>query len=324
MAHAIDEIDRRIIALLQSDGRRPNVDIAAELGLAEGTIRKRLDRLLSEGVIRITAVVEPARVGLNTTAVITVEVDFSRVDDVVRELAAFPEVQSVCIATGNWDIILEAVFPTDAQLLSFLKDRVAAIPGVKRSETSHVLHCVKHVGNWELPLVMATPLSSLVGPEMLRQTPLLAALDDSELALVARRSRLRTLEAGARVYNQNEVATDVLLVDQGRLALLVEVGPGRQAMQGTVGRREICGIAAMMSPAVHAETARCLERTTFIAMPATLLKQLCMKDCGVCQKIMEKIATVASTQLRDARFQLTHLLQADEDVPTQGKAGSSA
>jgi hypothetical protein len=59
-------------------------------------------------------------------------------------------------------------------------------------------------------------------------------------------------------------------------------------------------------------------------MPATLLKQLCMKDCGVCQKIMEKIATVASTQLRDARFQLTHLLQADEDVPTQGKAGSSA
>ena len=117
MAHTIDEIDRRIIALLQAEGRRPNVDMAAELGLAEGTIRKRLDRLLTDGVIRVTAVVEPARVGLNTSAFITVQVDFSRVDEVVRQLAALPEVQSVSIATGNWDIILEAVFPTDAQLL---------------------------------------------------------------------------------------------------------------------------------------------------------------------------------------------------------------
>lgn len=324
MAHTIDEIDRRIIALLQAEGRRPNVDVAAKLGLAEGTIRKRLDRLLTDGVMRVTAVVEPARVGLNTSAFITVQVDFSRVDEVVRQLAALPEVQSVCIATGNWDIILEAVFPTDAQLLSFLKDRVAAIPGVKRSETSHVLRRAKHVGHWELPLAMAAPLSSPVEPEMLRQNPLLSGLSDSELALVARLSRLRTLEAGARIYNENEAATDVFLVDQGRLALLVEVGQGRQAMQGTVGRREICGIAAMLSPAVHSETARCLEQTTVIAIPATLLKELCMKDCRVCQKMMEKIATVVSTQLKDARFQLTHLLNTGEDARSQEHTGSPA
>ncbi len=324
MVHTIDETDRRIIALLQAEGRRPNVDVAAELGLAEGTIRKRLDRLLTDGVIRVTAVVEPARVGLNTSAFITVQVDFSRVDEVVRQLAVLPEVQSVCIATGNWDIILEAVFPTDAQLLSFLKDRVAAIPGVKRTETSHVLRRAKHVGHWELPLAMAAPLSSPVETEMLRQNPLLSGLRDSELALVARRSRLRTLEAGARVYNENEAATDVFLVDQGRLALLVEVGQGRQAMQGTVGRREICGIAAMLSPAVHSETARCLEQTTVIAIPAALLKELCLKDCRVCQMVMEKIATVVSTQLKDARFQLTHLLKTGEDARPQEHTGSPA
>ncbi len=317
MAHTIDEIDRRIIALLQAEGRRPNVDVAAELGLAEGTIRKRLDRLLNDGVIRVTAVVEPARVGLNTSAFITVRVDFAQVDEVVRQLAAFPEVQSVSIATGNWDIILEAVFPTDAQLLSFLKDRVAAIPGVKRSETSHVLHRAKHVGHWELPLALAAPLTSPVEPEMLRQSPLLAGLPEAELAIVAKRSSLRTLEAGARLYNENEAATDVFLVDRGRLALLVEVGQGRQAMQGTVGRREVCGIAAMLSPAVHGETSRCLEQTTVIVIPATVLKDLCLKDCRVCQKVMEKIATVVSTQLKDARFQLTHLLKMGEDAPPQ-------
>ena len=173
------------------------------------------------------------------------------------------------------------------------------------------------MGNWELPLALAAPLTSPVEPEMLRQNPLLADLHEAELALVARRSRLRTLEAGARVYNENEAATDVFLVDQGRLALLVEVGQGRQAMQGTVGRREVCGIAAMLTPAVHSETARCLERTTVIAIPATVLKELCLKDCRVCQKVMENIATVVSTQLKDARFQLTHLLKAGEDARPQ-------
>jgi Lrp/AsnC family transcriptional regulator for asnA, asnC and gidA len=324
MAHTVDEIDRRIIALLQADGRRPNVDVAAELGLAEGTIRKRLDRLITGGVIRITAVVEPARVGLNTSAFITVQVDFSRVDEVVRELAAFPEVQSVCIATGNWDIILEAVFHTDAQLLAFLKNRVAAIAGVKRSETSHVLRRVKHVGHWELPLTMTAPVTTPVELEMLRQNPLLSGLSDSEIALVARRSSLRMLATGARLYSENEAAPDVFLVDQGRLALLVEAGQGRQAMQATVGPRGICGIAAMMSPAVHSETARCLEQTTVIAIPATILKELCLKDCRACQKLMEKIVTVAATQLKDARFQLTHLLRMDDDARPRDQAVSPA
>jgi Lrp/AsnC family transcriptional regulator, regulator for asnA, asnC and gidA len=324
MAHSIDETDRRIIALLQADGRRPNVDVAAEMGLAEGTIRKRLDRLLTSGVIRVTAVVDPARVGLYTSALITVQVDFSRVDEVVRHLADLPEVQSVCIATGNWDIILEAVFATDVQLLAFLKDRMASIPGVKRTETSHVLRCAKNVGQWELPLGNAEPLSSPVEPNMLRQTPLFSALRDSELPMIAQRCRLRHLEAGSRVYGQNEAATEIFLVDQGRLALLVDVGQGRQAMQGTVGRREICGIAAMLTPAVHCETARCLEQSTVLAIPATLLKELCLKDCRVCQQVMEKVTTVASTQLRDARFQLTHLLKAGEDTQPQGQTGLPA
>lgn len=312
MAHAIDEIDRRIIALLQEDGRRPNVDVAAELGLAEGTIRKRLERLLTDSVIRITAVVDPARVGLNTSAVITVQVDLSRVDEIVRQLAAFPEVQSVAIATGNWDIILEAVFPTDGQLLAFLKDRVSTIPGVRRTETSHILRRVKHVGTWELPLELAAPTSSVVEPEMLQQNPLLAELGEARIAEIARKSRLKTLEAGERLYHENDMAEDVYVVYQGRLALLMEVGQGRQAMIGSVGRREICGAAAVLTPPVQTETARCLERTTVIAIPASVLRELCLKDCRICHKVMELIATQVSTQLRDARFQLTHMLKGDE------------
>ena len=313
MAHVIDEIDRRIIALLQADGRRSNVDMAAELGLAEGTIRKRLDRLLTDSVIRITAVVDPARVGLLTTAVITVQVDLSRVDDIVRQIAALPEVQSVSIATGNWDIILEAVFPNDGQLFSFLRDRVSSIPGVRRTETSHILRRAKHVGNWELPLDPVASSAGAVEPELLKQQPLLAELDEVTIAGLARQSRLKCLEAGLRLYSENNPADELFLVDQGRLALLVEVGQGRQALIGSVGRREVCGCAAMLTPPVHTETARCLERTTVVAIPAAALKELCLKDCQICQSIMVRIAMQVSTQLKDVRFQLTHLLKGAED-----------
>ena len=51
MARILDEIDRQIVAILQSNGRTANVDIARQLGIAEATVRKRLDRLLGQQVI---------------------------------------------------------------------------------------------------------------------------------------------------------------------------------------------------------------------------------------------------------------------------------
>lgn len=309
MPHAVDETDRRIIALLQADGRRPNVDMAAELGLAEGTIRKRLDRLLTGGIIRITAIVDPPRVGLDTSAVITIQVDLSLVDDIVRQLAALPQVQSVSVTTGNWDLIVEAVFPTDRQLLAFLKDSVASIPGVRRTETSHVLRRVKHVGNWELAPGVGPAVSPNVDSETLRQYDIFSVMGAADLDRVAKQCRVRAMEAGTRIYHENDLAEELYLVERGRVALLMEVGQGRQAMVGSVGRREICGCAAMLTPPVQAETARCVEPTTVIAIPATALRDICLRDCASCQSVMVQIAVQVSTQLRDMRFQLTHMLK---------------
>ena len=318
MPHAVDETDRRIIALLQADGRRPNVDMAAELGLAEGTIRKRLDRLLTDGVIRITAIVDPSRVGLDTSAVISVQVDLSLVDDIVRQLVALPEVQSVSVTTGNCDLILEAVFPTDRQLLAFLKDRVSTIPGVRRTETSHVLRRAKHVGNWELAPGVGPAISANVDAETLRQFDLFSAMAAADLDKVAKQCRVRTLEAGARIYHENDTAEGLYLVEHGRVALLMEVGQGRQAMVGSVGRREICGCAAMLTPPVQTETARCVERTTIVSIPASVLRDICLRDCSSCQSVMVQIAMQVSTQLRDMRFQLTHLLQGADEAGRTG------
>jgi Lrp/AsnC family transcriptional regulator for asnA, asnC and gidA len=151
MGHILDEVDHQIVALLQRDGRISNVEIARKLGLAEGTVRKRLERLLASGVIQITAVADPAKLGYTTRIFIGLETDVTQLETIAEQLAAILEVHSVSIVTGTYDVIIEAVLPSSDQLLSFLLDKVAAIPGVKRTETCHVLKTVKRVCDWVVP-----------------------------------------------------------------------------------------------------------------------------------------------------------------------------
>ncbi len=151
MEHVPDETDLRIIALLQKDGRISNVEIARDLGLAEGTIRKRLERLLEEGHIQIKAVADPAKAGFPNRVFVGIESDLAQLEGIATKLASLPEVYSVSLVTGTYDLVVEIVLPSGDQLLSFLLDRVATIPGVKRTETCQVLQVVKQASDWTIP-----------------------------------------------------------------------------------------------------------------------------------------------------------------------------
>ena len=66
----MDELDRKIIALLQLDGRASNAKIAREVGVSEGTVRRRLRRLIKEDVVKVVAVPNLEKLGYATTALI--------------------------------------------------------------------------------------------------------------------------------------------------------------------------------------------------------------------------------------------------------------
>jgi Lrp/AsnC family transcriptional regulator for asnA, asnC and gidA len=151
LGHEIDTTDRRIIALLQMDGRMSNVDIARSIGVAEATVRKRIDQLLKEGAIRVVAVPAVDKLGLEVETIIMLKVDLSQVQQISEQLAAMNEVRSVKYATGEYDIIVEAVFPSDEQLLGFLTRRLARIKGIHATATSHVLKSIKEGHDWLLP-----------------------------------------------------------------------------------------------------------------------------------------------------------------------------
>ena len=147
----MDQTDRQIIELLNQDGRRSNVDIADALDVSEGTVRKRIDRLLSEGKLRIVGVVEPRATGYATRALILLTVELPHVETVARAIAQMPQVMSVYTVMGEYDIAVEAAFPSNAALVAFLRDQVAGLPGILRSKTCHVAQVFKSADAWYPP-----------------------------------------------------------------------------------------------------------------------------------------------------------------------------
>ncbi len=151
MPYEFDAVDRQIVAALQQDGRTSNVEIARQLGVSEATVRKRLDRMVSEDVIHITAIPNPSKVGLPTVTFLTLGVDLAQLDRVTDHLARLPEVRAIYYTSGESDLIAEVWLASADALLHFLTQRIAAIPGIRSTATSHVLRTIKDGSRWRLP-----------------------------------------------------------------------------------------------------------------------------------------------------------------------------
>lgn len=115
----LDDADRTIIELLQADGRMPFTKIAAEVGLTEGAIRQRVQRLTDDGVMQIVAVTDPLSLGARRVAMVGIRVT----DDVERTaqaLAEMPEVEYLMATSGRYDAMFEILVDDDEHLMRFL------------------------------------------------------------------------------------------------------------------------------------------------------------------------------------------------------------
>ena len=131
----MDELDRKIVGILQQDGRASNARIARQLGVSEGTVRRRLKRLMEEEAIQVLALPEPTKLGYTTEAIVALQVDPGKIEDVAAELAAVPEALNVSVTTGAFDLFAWVALPSPEELHNFLLTTVGRIQGVRRSET---------------------------------------------------------------------------------------------------------------------------------------------------------------------------------------------
>jgi CRP-like cAMP-binding protein len=142
----------------------------------------------------------------------------------------------------------------------------------------------------------------------LSESEVFEELGDDELTMVAQIARQETFEPGARIIAENDEAKDLYIVLQGRVAILIELGDGKQIVVDTVTKNGSFGWSAMVPPYTYTASAKCSEQTKVVAVPGSGLRDLCRGNCRTCYSIMERLATVISARLKDTRLQLISLL----------------
>jgi DNA-binding Lrp family transcriptional regulator len=136
----VDEVDRALVAALLSDGRASFAELGAAVSLSASAVKRRVDRLRAQGVIRgFTTVVDPAALGWRTEAYVEVYCKGTVAPELLRRsLEGLPEVVGACTVSGQADALVH-ILAEDVQHLEQALERVRAEPHVDHTVSAIVL-----------------------------------------------------------------------------------------------------------------------------------------------------------------------------------------
>jgi len=143
----LDEIDRRIVAVLQADGRLTNVELAQQVGLSPSPCLRRVKRLEREGVIEsYRAMLHRNHIGLGLTVFLSVKIEShanERADAFDAAILAMPEIVASHIVACEADYLLEVVVPDLEAYQRFLLGKLLNLPIVKEVRSNIAIQTLK-------------------------------------------------------------------------------------------------------------------------------------------------------------------------------------
>ncbi|AGK61958.1 transcriptional regulator, AsnC family [Archaeoglobus sulfaticallidus PM70-1] len=155
MAEKLDDTDIKILIELQEDARKSLREIAEKLGVAEGTVYNRINKLKRMGIIKkFIPVIDHSKLGFNIIAVIGVTAEGGYLVAIEEEIAKEPHVTAVYDVTGEFDMILVAKFMDRESLNRFVK-KVAGMEHVVKTYTMVVLNVVKETHGVDISELMS-------------------------------------------------------------------------------------------------------------------------------------------------------------------------
>jgi Lrp/AsnC family transcriptional regulator for asnA, asnC and gidA len=150
--YEIDKVDLKIVNLLLEDGRKSASEIARQLGdVSERAVRYRVERLIEEGVIRLSAVVRPEAFGMLVKADVFLEVESDRIREVAQKMVEYENVTYVACSIGETDVSIQVVAKDTDEVYRFITETIRKVPGVRRTTTSIVPVILKDVYQWRVP-----------------------------------------------------------------------------------------------------------------------------------------------------------------------------
>ena len=135
----MDDLDLKIIEELRQDGRASNSTIARTLGVSEGTVRRRLKRLVEDQAFEVRVTPNLTRQGGTARSILGIHAAPDMVEQVLDSVAELDEVSYAVSAIGRYDVLAWVELEDHAALGRFVMDKIGVIPGVRRSETHVIL-----------------------------------------------------------------------------------------------------------------------------------------------------------------------------------------
>ena len=144
----MDSTDKKIIEILQENGRITKQELATKIKLTPPATLERVRKLEKNNIIKgYKAIVNPESVGRDMVAVVLVELSLHRSDAIERfqrDVAEIPEILDCYHISGSWDFLLKVAVGTMQEYESFLLKKLTKVTGFSRSETAFVLSMLKH------------------------------------------------------------------------------------------------------------------------------------------------------------------------------------
>ncbi|MBO6001336.1 MAG: Lrp/AsnC family transcriptional regulator [Spirochaetales bacterium] len=147
----LDETNKAIIKEL-SNGRKAFSTIAEKIGITENTVRSRVNKLLEDGVLQISGLVDPQSIPEMQVVIMGIKLSTLDLELKAKEMLSLKGVISVVVVTGRYDLIVQLVTSTqdDQSLLNFFKNELSKIKGISDVET----FVVYQAHNFMIPFIL--------------------------------------------------------------------------------------------------------------------------------------------------------------------------
>jgi Lrp/AsnC family transcriptional regulator for asnA, asnC and gidA len=134
----IDDIDRKILALLLEDAQMPYTEVAKKVFVSPGTVHVRMRKLVDLGIVVGSQLkINYTKLGYDVKAFLGVFLEKGALyDDVVDELNQIPEITNIDYTTGNYAMFVKILCRDTKHLREVLHDKVQKVEGISRTETT--------------------------------------------------------------------------------------------------------------------------------------------------------------------------------------------
>lgn len=197
----MDDLDRRIAAALQVNGRASWRQVARAVGSSESTVARRAQQLIDAGFMRVTAVADPIRCGFGYPVLVQLKCEVGSAEAAGGVLAERPDVRFAALVTGTFDVVVELIVPSRKRLARILLEELPEIEGITQTTTESVLRNFKTAYDWSRDLLGATAAELEPAPGPPVEGVALNSIDLELLQLL--------VEDGRRSFSQLAAALDI-------------------------------------------------------------------------------------------------------------------